>query len=41
MKVFLVSVAAAIILAVISVYALDVVQKPTAVSYQAPGSVRL
>lgn len=41
MKVFLVSVAAAIILAIISVFVLDVVQKPAAVAYQAPTSVRL
>lgn len=41
MKVFLVSVAAAIILAVISIFVLDGFQKPAAVAYQAPASVRL
>ena len=41
MKVFLVSVAAAIVLAVVGVYALEGFQKPADVAFQAPGSVRL
>jgi len=41
MKVFLTSAAAAVVLAVISVYALNTFQKPAEMGFKAPASVRL
>jgi hypothetical protein len=41
MKAFLASVAVAIVVAVGSVYILDVYQKPSAAAYQSPTGVRL
>jgi hypothetical protein len=41
MKAFFTSVAAAIILAVVSVYALNTFQEPADIAFKAPASVRL
>jgi len=41
MKVFLMSVAAAIILAAVGIFALNELQKPAGIAYTSPTSVRL